>query len=75
MEDFEKKLSEALMRVGFLEGVSCARCEDSEIGIRAGHLNDYMTVINMAKLLEDGKLKIGIAPSEIPYFYKLLNIK
>lgn len=68
MGDFEKKLSDALMRVGFLEGVSCARCEDDEIGISGGHLNDYLLVINMAKLLEDGKLKIEIAPSEIAYF-------
>lgn len=75
MEDFEKKLSEALMRVGFLEGISCARCEDSEIGIRGGHLNDYLLVTNIAKLLEDGKLKIEIAPSEISYFCKLLKIK
>ena len=74
MSDINKKLSEALLRVGSLEGVVSEHMED-EIAIRGGHLNDYLLVTYLGQLLERGKLEIKVAPDRIAYLLKLLHLE
>ena len=71
----EKKLAEALMRVGRLEGVTCVRNEADEIGITAGHLDDYILAYYLGTLLENGAIEFKIAPSKYEYACKLLHMK
>lgn len=73
MSEINKKLSEALMRAGCLEGVVSERMED-EVAIRGGHLNDYLLVVYLGQLLERGEMEINVAPSRIDYLLKLLKI-
>lgn len=74
MSDINKKLSEALLRVGSLEGVVSEHMED-EIAIRGGHLNDYLLVTYLGQLLECGELEIKVAPYRIAYLLKLLHLE
>lgn len=69
----EKKISEALIRVGHLEGVVSIRDLD-EIGISAGHFDDYLLAVYLGQLLERGEMEIKVAPSRIPYLMKLLHM-
>ena len=73
MSEINKKLSEALMRAGCLEGVVSERMED-EVAIRGGHLNDYLLVVYLGQLLERGEMEIKVVPSRIEYLLKLLKI-
>ena len=73
MSEINKKLSEALMRAGCLEGLVSDHGED-EIAIRGGHLNDYLLVVYLGQLLERGELEIKVSPSRIDYLLKLLKI-
>lgn len=66
------KLSEALIRVGCLEGVVSEHRED-EISICAGHVNDYLLATYLGQLLERGELKIEIAPERMEYLERLLK--
>lgn len=75
MQYFEEKLVEALFRAGSLEGVSCERCGDDEVSVEARHLNDYLLVTNIGKMIAQGKMKIEIAPSERDFLFRLLKIK
>lgn len=72
MDEFNKKLSEALMRVAELDGVYP---ENEEIGIRGKYVNDYLLVFYLAELIQDGDMEIKIRPSKIPYLRKLLNME
>ena len=51
--DIEKKMAEALIRVGCLEGVVAVHGDD-DIAIQAGHLDDYLLVYDLGKLIERG---------------------
>lgn len=73
MSEINKKLSEALIRVGCLEGVVSEHGED-EIAIRGGHLNDYLLVVYLGQLIERGEMEIKVTPSRIDYMLKLLKI-
>lgn len=53
MSEINKKLSEALLRAGTLEGVVSEHGED-EIAVYGGHLNDYLLVTYLGQLLERG---------------------
>ena len=57
MNDFNKKLSEALMRVAELDGVYP---ENEEIGIRGKYVNDYLLVFFLAQLIQDGDVETKI---------------
>lgn len=72
MNDFNKKLSESLMRVAELDGVYP---ENEEIGIRGKYINDYLLAFYLAQLIQDGDMEIKIRPSKIPYLRKLLNME
>lgn len=72
MNDFENKLSEALMRVAELDGIYP---ENEEIGIRGKYVNDYLLVFYLAQLLQYGDMEIKIRPSKIPYLIKLLKME
>lgn len=73
MNEINKKLSEALIRAGCLEGVVSEYGED-EIAIRGGHLNDYLLVAYLGQLIERGEMEIKVTPSRIDYLLKLLKI-
>ena len=73
MSEINKKLSEALLRAGTLEGVVCERGED-EIAVRGGHFDDYLLVTYLGQLLERGEMEIKVTPSRIDYLLKLLKI-
>lgn len=73
MIEINKKLSEALIRAGHLEGVVSEHGED-EVAIRGGHMNDYLLVVYLGQLLERGEMEIKVAPSRIDYLLKLLKI-
>lgn len=69
-----KEIGKMLQRAGGLEGVVCVRGED-EIGIKAGHLNDYLLTEYIGQLLERGEMKITVAPSRLDYIIKLIGEK
>lgn len=73
MSEINKKLSEALIRAGCLEGVVSEHGED-EIAIRGGHMNDYLLVVYLGQLLERGEMEIKVTPSRMDYLLKLLKI-
>ena len=73
MIEINKKLSKALIRAGYLEGVVSEHGED-EIAIRGGHLNDYLLVVYLGQLIERGEMEIKVTPSRIDYLLKLLKI-
>lgn len=73
MNEINKKLSEALLRAGYLEGVVSEHGED-EIAVRGGHFDDYLLVTYLGQLLERGEMEIQIAPSRMSYLLKLLKI-
>ena len=73
MSEINKKLSEALMRAGCLEGVVSEHRED-DIAIRGGHLDDYLLIVYLGQLIERGEMEIKVAPSRIDYLLKLLKI-
>lgn len=73
MEDINKKLSQALLRAGCLEGVVSEHGED-EIAVLGGHFDDYLLVTYLGQLLERGELEIKVVPDRIEYLLKLLKI-
>lgn len=73
MSEINKKLSEALLRAGTLEGVVSERGED-EIAVRGGHFDDYLLVTYLGQLLERGEMEIKVSPSRMNYLLKLLKI-
>ena len=73
MSNINKKLSDALLRAGTLEGVVSERGED-EIAGRGGHFDDYLLVTYLGQLLERGEMEIKVSPSRIDYLLKLLKI-
>lgn len=73
MSEINQKLSQALLRVGTLEGVVSEHGED-EIAVRGGHLDDYLLVTYLGQLIERGEIEIKIAPSRKDYLLKLLKI-
>lgn len=73
MSEINKKLSEALLRAGTLEGVVSEHGED-EIAVRGGHFDDYLLVTYLGQLLERGELEIKVCPDRIEYLLKLLKI-
>ena len=73
MSEINKKLSEALMRSGHLEGVVSGHGED-EIAVRGGHFDDYLLVVYLGQLLERGEMEIKVSPSRMNYLLKLLKI-
>ena len=70
--DIERKLSEALMRVAELDGIYP---ENEEIGIRGKYVNDYLLVLYLAQLIQDGDMEIKIRPDKIAYLRKLLKME
>lgn len=73
MSEINKKLSEALLRAGTLEGVVSEHGED-EIAVLGGHFDDYLLVAYLGQLLERGELEIKVCPDRIEYLLKLLKI-
>ena len=73
MSEINKKLSEALMRAGCLEGVVSEHGED-DIAIRGGRLDDYLLIVYLGQLIERGEMEIKVSPSRIDYLLKLLKI-
>ena len=73
MNEINKKLSEALLRAGTLEGVVSEHGED-EIAVRCGHFDDYLIVFYLGRLLERGEMEIKVSPSRMNYLLKLLKI-
>ena len=73
MSEINKKLSEALLRAGTLEGVVSEHGED-EIAVRCGHFDDYLIVFYLGRLLERGEMEIKVSPSRMNYLLKLLKI-
>lgn len=71
--DIEKKIAEALIRVGCLEGVVAVHGDD-DIAIQGGHLDDYLLVCDLGRLIERGEMEIKIAPSRMDYVCKLLHM-
>lgn len=74
MNDFNKKLSESLMRVCELDGVYPYPDKDS-VCVQAGYLNDYLVAGYLSRLIESGDMEIKIRPSKIPYLMKLLKVE
>ena len=72
MDEFNKKLSEALMRVAELDGIYP---ENEEIGIRGKYVNDYLAVLYLSQLIESGDMEIKIRPDKIAYLRKLLKME
>ena len=72
MDEFNKKLSEALMRVAELDGIYP---ENEEIGIRGKYVNDYLLAFYLAQLIQDGDVEIKIRPDKIAYLRKLLKME
>ena len=72
MDEFNKKLSEALMRVAELDGIYP---ENEEIGIRGKYINDYLLAFYLAQLIQDGDMEIKIRPDKIAYLRKLLKME
>ena len=73
MSEINKKLSEALLRAGTLEGVVSEHGED-EVAVRFGHFDDYLIVFYLGRLLERGEMEIKVSPSRMNYLLKLLKI-
>ena len=74
MQTIIKRLSETLQRAGNLEGVEPTHGED-DIGIRSGHLDDYLAVALIGKMLENGEMEIKIQEKSKPYLAKLLHLE
>ena len=72
MDEFNKKLSEALMRVAELRGIYPV---NEEIGIRGKYVNDYLAVFYISQLIESGDMEIKIRPDKIAYLRKLLKME
>lgn len=73
MNEFNDKLAQALKRAGRLEGVE----HDEDFGkvIVGKHLDDYLLVLYLGRLLEEGHLEIKVAPSKTDYLRKLLGMR
>ena len=69
----DKILGEVFKRVGGLEGVSAVGTDD--IGVKAGHFDDYLLVTYIGQLLEMGEAEISIIPKRMEYFFKLLHLE
>lgn len=74
MDNFNILLSQALLRVGCLEGV-VSEHEQDDIAIKGGHFDDYLLVTYLGQLLESGEMEVKISPSRLNYMRKLLHIK
>lgn len=70
MTNIEKELANAFVRISDLDGIVVI---DDEIGIRAGHFNDYLLAGYLAQLIERDEIEIKIKPERIPYLRKLLH--
>ena len=73
MDKFSEKLAQALKRVGFHKGLEF----DEEYGFMTNgkSTNDYLVVLYLAQLLENGQMEIKINPSKIEYLFKLLYLR
>ena len=73
MNKFNEKLAQVLKRVGFHKGLEF----DGEYGFMTNgkSTNDYLTVLYLAQLLENGQVEIKIDPSKIDYMLKLLHLR
>lgn len=71
--NFNKILAGALHRVGHQEGIKV----DENFGFVTigAAIDDYLVTCYLARLFENGKAEIKIAPSECEYLFKLLHIK
>ena len=73
MCEFNKTLAQALKRVGFHKGLEF----DYEYGFMTNgkSTNDYLVVLYLAQLLENGQMEIKITPGKIEYLFKLLHLR
>lgn len=70
--NFNQKLSEALMRVAELDGIYP---DNEEIGVCGKYINDYLLVLYLAQLIQSGDMEIKISPDKILYLRKLLKME
>lgn len=73
MENFNVTLSTALSRVARLKGVIAL--DEDEIGIAGGHMDDYLLVLYLAQLFENGEAELRVRPSKCEYLFKLLHLQ
>lgn len=73
IENFNKTLAGALERAGMHKGITYE--EDFGLVTSSKYVNDYLVVLYLAQLLENGQAEIKIAPSKCEYMFKLLRIK
>lgn len=71
--NFNEALAVALNRAGRLKGVRYE--EDCGIVVGGKSMDDYLVVLYLSQLLENGQAEIKIAPSKCDYMFKLLHIK
>jgi len=68
----ELEIGNILQDVSCLNGVIAVRGED-EIGIKGGHMDDYILVGYLGQLISRGELKMEIMPERKEYITKLLE--
>ena len=73
VKNFNEILAETLNRAGLHKGITYD--EDFGLLISSKYVNDYLVVLYLAQLLENGQAEIKIAPSKCEYMFKLLRIK
>lgn len=70
---FTDALSTALSRVARLKGVIAL--DEDEIGIAGGRMDDYLLVLYLAQLFENGEAELKVRPSKCEYLFKLLHLR
>lgn len=70
MTEITKGLADAFFRISELNGIVSI---DGEIGIQAGHFDDYLLAFYLAQLIERDEIEIKIKPDRISYLLKLLH--
>lgn len=70
---FTKRLSKALYNVGELKGIDRIHEEYGPL-VQSEYVDDYLVVLYLAKMLEDGDLELKFKVSKLDYFFKLLHM-
>ena len=77
MANYNKEIAEIFNRVSDLEGVESYHGE--EVAIHGGHLDDYLLVGLLSRLINEGDVNIviknTISESNLDYLERLLHVK
>lgn len=77
MINYNKEIAEVFDRVSYLEGVES--CHGEAVAIHGGHLDDYLLVGLLSRLINEGEVDIvikdTISERNLNYLQRLLHVK